>query len=140
MAGDQVAGIGQPERPDRPERAPGGGLAGVLRAGPEGTSVRLRVVPGARRTELAGVTGGVLRLRVAAPPVESKANRAVLEFLAERLGVRRRDLRLTAGQRGRDKTVLVAGLSPARCRAALTPDDAARANPSPDRAASGDES
>lgn len=95
----------------------------MLRACPDGTSIRLRAVPGARRTELAGVAGGVLRVRVAAPPVEGKANRAVLDFLAGRLGVRPRDLRLTVGERGRDKTVVACGVSPAAAAAALGVDD-----------------
>jgi uncharacterized protein YggU (UPF0235/DUF167 family) len=79
------------------------------------------VVPGARRTELAVERDGEvrLRLRVAAPPVEGKANDAVLAFLAARLGVRPRALRLAAGERGRDKVVVVTGMAPDAVAAAL---------------------
>jgi uncharacterized protein (TIGR00251 family) len=83
--------------------------------------VRVWVVPGANATEVAGLHGGALRVRVAAPPVEGQANAALLEFLAGRLGLRPRDLRLAAGQRGRDKLVVIAGRTPAQVRAALEP-------------------
>jgi uncharacterized protein (TIGR00251 family) len=93
-----------------------------LRGSPEGTTIRVRVVPGAKRSEVVGVAGGVLRVRVAAPPVEGRANRAVLALLAERLGVRARDLRVIAGERGRDKVVLVRGVEPVAVAAALAAD------------------
>ena len=105
--------------------APGrGDAAGPIRACAEGASIRLRVVPGARRTELAGPHaagsgGGALRLRVAAPPVEGKANEAVLAFLGAALGVRPRTLRIVAGERARDKVVVVPGMSPEAVAAAL---------------------
>lgn len=77
------------------------------------------MVPGARRTELVAGADGGLRLRVAAPPVEGRANEAVLAFLAGALGVRARSLRLVAGQRGRDKVVVVPGMAPAAVATAL---------------------
>ncbi len=92
---------------------------GVMRAHPEGTLVRLRVVAGARRTELAGIAGQALRVRVAAPPVKGRANAAILGYLAGLVGLRARDLEITAGERGRDKLVLVRGRTPGQVRAAL---------------------
>ena len=92
---------------------------GVIRAHPEGTVVRLRVVAGARRTELAGTAGGALRVRVAAPPVQGRANSAVLAYLAGILGLRPRDLEITAGERSRDKLVLVRGRGPEQVGARL---------------------
>jgi uncharacterized protein (TIGR00251 family) len=92
---------------------------GVMRAHPEGTVVRLRVVAGARRTELAGVTGQALRVRVAAPPAQGRANAAILAHLAGLIGLRARDLEITAGERARDKLVLIRGRSPDQVRAAL---------------------
>jgi uncharacterized protein len=97
----------------------------AVRAHPEGTLLRLRVVAGARRTEMTGVTGQALRLRIAAPPVQGKANAAVLAHLAGLLGLRPRDLEITAGQLGRDKLVLVRGLPPERVRRRLGLDAAA---------------
>ena len=77
------------------------------------------MVAGARRTELTGVAGQALRLRVAAPPAQGRANAAVLAHLAGLLGLRARDLEITAGERSRDKLVLVRGLSPERVRERL---------------------
>ena len=61
-----------------------------------------------------GVVDGVLRARVAAPPVEGAANHALLRLLAQELGVARRDVRLVAGAGGRTKVVVVEGVSPDR--------------------------
>ncbi len=88
-------------------------------AHPEGTLLRVRVVPGARATGVAGELGGALRVRVAAPPVEGRANAALLAFLAGRLGLRPRELRVEAGAGSRDKLVVVRGRSPAQVSAAL---------------------
>ena len=55
---------------------------------------------------------GVLRARVAAPPVEGAANQALLRLLADELGVARRAVRLVAGAAGRQKLVVVEGLTP----------------------------
>jgi uncharacterized protein len=103
----------------------------AIRAHPEGTLLRLRVVAGARRTEVTGVAGQALRLRVAAPPVQGKANAAILAHLAGLLGLRPRDLEITAGQRGRDKLVLVRGLAPERVRRRLALEGAGAERPAP---------
>jgi uncharacterized protein len=95
-------------------------LGEAVRAHPEGTSLRVRVAPGARATEVAGLHGGALRVRVAAPPVDGKANAALLGFLAARLGLRPRDLRLAAGGSGRDKLVVIPDRTPEQVRATLT--------------------
>src|SRR3954467_5699359 len=90
-----------------------------VRAVPGGVSVRVRVIPGARVTELTVAGDGSLRLRVAAPPVEGRASTAVLAFLATRLGVRARACELVAGERVGDKVVVVRGVTPAAAAAAL---------------------
>jgi hypothetical protein len=64
-------------------------------------------VPGARKTEISGVAGGELRVRVAAPPVEGKANKELVSFLAKRLGVSRSFLTIERGETARVKVVLV---------------------------------
>ena len=83
--------------------------------------MRVRVVAGASATRLAGLDGGLLRVRVAAPPVQGQANRALVSFLAAKLGLRPRAVRVVAGARGRDKLVLVEGLSPEAVGHALLP-------------------
>lgn len=72
-----------------------------------GSEITLHVQPGASRSELAGLHGDALKLRIAARPVEGAANAAVLDFLAAWLGVPRRELRLLRGDKSRRKTVWV---------------------------------
>jgi uncharacterized protein len=67
------------------------------------------VQPGAARTEVAGLYGGRLKLRLAARAVDGKANAALIEFLAARLGAARRDVTIEAGQSARTKRVAVRG-------------------------------
>lgn len=75
--------------------------------------LQLMVQPGATRSEAVGVHGDRLRVRVQAPPVDGRANRALCEWLARRLGVAASRVRVVAGESGRRKTVSVdAPLSP----------------------------
>jgi uncharacterized protein (TIGR00251 family) len=69
------------------------------------------VTPGARRSELAGVADGRLRVRLAAPPVEGRANDALIRFVADLLDVRRADVRVVAGGRSRRKLLHLAGVT-----------------------------
>lgn len=91
-----------------------------LRSGPRGVHLTVRVQPRAPRSEVAGVSGDALRLRIAAPPVDQAANRELLRFLAELLGVPRSQLELRAGSAGRTKRVLVEGMEPGEIRRRLT--------------------
>ena len=75
------------------------------------TRLRIRVSPGARRTELVGRQGEAWKVRVAAPPERGRANDAVLKLLAERLRVRADELSLVAGASRRDKVVELRGLA-----------------------------
>ena len=83
------------------------------------SDLRVRVQPRARRSELAEVRAGALVVRVAAPPVEGKANAAVCALLAERAGVPKSRVSVVSGARGREKVVRVEGVEPAALRAAL---------------------
>ncbi len=67
----------------------------------------LHVQPGARRTEIQGTHDGALKIRLAAPPVEGKANRALLRFFAEAFGVALRAVILEHGQSARHKVVRI---------------------------------
>jgi len=69
-----------------------------------------------------GFQGAVLRLKVTAPPVEGRANEAVLELLAERLRVSKSSIRMVAGERAPLKTVEVAGLDAAAVAERLRPE------------------
>jgi len=76
---------------------------------PDGTlELSVHAQPGAKRTEVAGLHGDALKIRVAAPALEDRANEALVEFLAERLGVARSDVSLVSGARSRRKRFRVA--------------------------------
>lgn len=72
--------------------------------------LRVRVTPRAGRDRIDGVREGVLRVRLAAPPAEGKANEALIRLLAQALDVAPRDVRLLRGNAARDKLVEIDGL------------------------------
>ena len=69
------------------------------------------MVPRANKTELAGRYGDAVRIRVAAPPVDGAANDALVRFLARRLDLPRKAVRIARGDTSRRKTVIVQGLT-----------------------------
>ena len=73
--------------------------------------VSLRVTPGARRSEVIDSDGDRLRIRIAAPAIEGKANAEVARFIAALFGVRRSAVSVVRGDRSRDKTVRIAGIT-----------------------------
>jgi uncharacterized protein (TIGR00251 family) len=83
------------------------------------TRLRVRVSPGARRTEIAGPHGDGWKIRVAAPPEDGRANEAVLRLLAERLGLPRRAVTIVSGHTAREKVVELDGISQERAEAGL---------------------
>lgn len=72
--------------------------------------LRVRVSPGASRTEVVGRYGDGWKVRVTAPANQGRANQAVLALLAESLSIPRRDVQLVAGAGGRDKVIEVHGV------------------------------
>jgi uncharacterized protein (TIGR00251 family) len=76
-----------------------------------GVRLRLRIQPRASREEIAGVTGGAIRVRLTAPPVDGAANEALVRFLAARLRVPRSAVELVSGRAGRTKLVAITGVS-----------------------------
>lgn len=77
-----------------------------------GSRFAVRVQPRASRSEIVGVWDDALRVRVTAPPVDGQANAALVALLAQRLDVRKADVKVVAGQTGRIKWVEVVGLTP----------------------------
>jgi uncharacterized protein YggU (UPF0235/DUF167 family) len=75
------------------------------------TRLRLRVSPGATRTELAGRYGDAWKIRVSVAPERGRANQAVVRLLADRLRVPRESLSVVSGQASRDKVVELRGLA-----------------------------
>lgn len=83
-----------------------------LHDGKKGAALTIRVTPRARKTEIGELmTDGTLRIRIQQPPVEGKANEALIEFLADILDVRKNRIEIVAGNRGLDKIVSVLDLS-----------------------------
>jgi len=78
----------------------------------QGYILRLHVAPGASRTEVVGLQGDRLKVRVAAPPEKGAANRKLLDFLAKRLGLPKKAVRLSGGAQSREKVVEVLDLAP----------------------------
>ena len=85
-----------------------------LRETREGVEIAVRVVPCAGRSALAGMRGAALKVQVAAPAIEGRGNRELCAFLARLAGVARRDVCILHGERGRDKRVLLRGLTAER--------------------------
>lgn len=79
-----------------------------LKSSKTGISLTLHVQPGAKKTEVSGEYGDALKIRLAAPPVDGKANAALLAWLAQRFSVAKRDVQLLSGEKNRHKIVAIA--------------------------------
>jgi uncharacterized protein (TIGR00251 family) len=71
--------------------------------------IKVRVIPNAKRNEVVGRIGSILRVKIQAPAVEGKANEELCRFLAEFFDVKRNSVFLRKGERGREKTIEVIG-------------------------------
>ncbi|MCI0521064.1 MAG: DUF167 domain-containing protein [Chloroflexi bacterium] len=82
-----------------------------LHNGQKGAALAVRVTPRASKNEIAEIlSDGVVKIRLTAPPVEGKANQALVEFLSEVLQVPKSRIDIVAGETGRDKLVSILGL------------------------------
>jgi len=72
-------------------------------------TLTLHIQPGAKKTELAGLHGDALKIRLAAPPVDGKANEALLKFIAETLGMAKTAITLKSGHTSRRKVLEIKG-------------------------------
>jgi uncharacterized protein (TIGR00251 family) len=84
------------------------------------TILNVRVIPRARKSEVAGMRGDAWLVRLQAPPVEGAANEELIGILAKALGVAKRDLTIVVGDRSRDKRVRVATLDSATAQERLS--------------------
>jgi hypothetical protein len=94
-----------------------------LRGQADSTSVSLsvHVQPKASRTRIAGLHGEALKLCITSPPVDGKANAAVIQFFAKLFKIPRAAVTLASGEASRDKRIILAGVSLARAEAVLQP-------------------
>ena len=72
-------------------------------------TLTLHIQPGAKKTEFAGLHGDTLKIRLAAPPVDGKANEALIKFVAETLKLPKSAVNLKSGQTSRRKVLEVIG-------------------------------
>lgn len=72
----------------------------------------VKVVPRSSRTAIAGVLGGMLKVKVAAAPEKGRANDLLVELLAGTLGVKKNAVKITSGQASPVKTIEISGVSP----------------------------
>lgn len=94
-----------------------------LREQADSTSVSLsvHVQPKASRTRIAGLHGEALKLCITSPPVDGKANGAVIQFFAKLFKIPKAAVTLASGEASRDKRIILAGVSLARAEAVLRP-------------------
>ena len=100
----------QPKKPLSPVSLPP-----YLKLSPEGLILDLRVQPGAKKTEWAGLYDRQLKLMVQSPPVEGAANLACITFLAHYFGMKRSEVKLLKGGKSRSKVFLIKGLTLGKC-------------------------
>jgi len=86
---------------------------------PDSCTLELKVIPNAPRDEIAGWLGAALKVKVRAPALEGRANDALTDFLADRLGLPRRAVALVRGGHSRHKVVRIDGLDSAAVRRRL---------------------
>jgi hypothetical protein len=90
-----------------------------IRSDGDGVVLSLHIQPGAKKTEVVGLHGDALKIRLAAPPVDGKANAALIAFLAAKVGAGRTAVSLLSGETSRAKRVRIAGLGIAEVSAQL---------------------
>jgi uncharacterized protein len=91
---------------------PSGDLS--VKEGPEGITFQVRVLPRSSRNQVAGVSEGVLKIKLTAPPVEGAANEMLIEFLSEKLKIPKSKISIVRGQSSKSKTVMASGIDAAR--------------------------
>ncbi|MBI2637173.1 MAG: YggU family protein [Parcubacteria group bacterium] len=69
--------------------------------------ITIKITPRSKENKIVGLKNGILRVRIAAPPVEGKANRALVAFLADAWGVSRPSIRIVQGETSREKVLEV---------------------------------
>jgi hypothetical protein len=95
----------------------------MLRATAEGVTLAVRAQPGAKKTAIVGIYGegttAQLKVTVQAPPLEGRANEALIAFLAESFDLPKSAVALVSGELSRNKVLLLRGMTMARATAAL---------------------
>ena len=83
----------------------------LLRESKKGLTFDIQVIPHASRAEIAGVQEGAFKVKVTAPPVEGAANEACIKLLANELGLKKSQIKISSGAKSRKKTVMIKDIS-----------------------------
>ncbi len=86
----------------------------MLQESQNAVTFNVRVIPRTKRNEIVGIENNAVKIRLTAPPVEGRANEALLKFLAHALGVARANVEIVRGESSRHKVVRVRGMTAAR--------------------------
>lgn len=93
--------------------------AGVISGTPDCAVIRLHLQPRASKTELCGIQGDELKVRVTSPPVDDAANRLCTDFFAKLFKTAKSNVTIVSGQKSRHKRLQIAGTSPQEAAALL---------------------
>ncbi len=74
---------------------------------PVGAVIQVKVLPRSSKTEITGKANGVYRIKLSAPPVDGKANKALINFLAKKTGLPKRKFQIVSGKHSRNKTIRI---------------------------------
>lgn len=91
----------------------------AFRRDADGVRIRVHAQPGAKQSRIAGAYGETVKIAVATPPVDGKANKALQKLIAGWLDVAASSVTLASGMTGREKQFLVSGVSPEDAKAKL---------------------
>jgi uncharacterized protein len=87
----------------------------------DGCTLALRMRPGARKNDIAGIHAGAVKISLTTPPVDGRANKALIEFLADLLRIPQSRIAIVSGASNRTKLLRITGKSAAEVQAALFP-------------------
>jgi uncharacterized protein (TIGR00251 family) len=96
-----------------------GDIPGYMTTHADGVTLAIRLQPRSSKSEICGVMGSELRIKVSAHPVESAANAALVRLLSARLGCARGRIQIIRGQTSRSKIVKVTGITARECEELL---------------------
>jgi hypothetical protein len=88
---------------------------------PDGCTLSVRVHPGAKKDAVTGTHADAIKIALTAPPIDGRANDALIAFIAEQLGLPRARIALLSGASSRSKVLHITGKSAAEVQAALSP-------------------
>ncbi|GGG63036.1 DUF167 domain-containing protein [Edaphobacter dinghuensis] len=88
---------------------------------PDGCTLAVRVHPGAKKNDVTGLHAGAVKISLTTPPVDGRANEALIEFIADLLRIPRSRIALLSGTTSRMKVLRITGKSAAEVQAALFP-------------------